>query len=209
MKRNRIKPTTEKREQASERTSKREKKPYENQNKSYVIFQCEFHVPNKHIEFIRGTPGLAFKEQQSLCFHLESYSSTLANGILWLEHVLTAKNEAYSMLRYNCVCIKLHIRRKKENRVNPRSSSIQCVVHSTYMQHWCKFINFIEANSYYVFKINSTHYIVLHHRLSSFFQWSHNSSPWIDVVLHIKKRKPDCWAHSFPRFFTHSEIHSI
>lgn len=112
---------------------------------------------NKHIEFIRETPGMESEEQQSFCFHLESCSSTLAATIRVSKQ---SKNEKHTQC-----CVRYII--VHETTHSKKATPLLSLVRRT-ATYWCKFINFIATNSHYVFKINSTHYVVLHHRLPFF-----------------------------------------
>lgn len=169
----------------------REKKACPMQTNETIV-SCNISMcrTNKHIEFIRETPGMELEEQQSFCFHLESCSSTLAVTTRVSEPE-QKQQEAYSMLRTIHNCLRNYTHSKK---ATPLHSLIRRT--ATY---WCKFINFIEANSHYVFKINSTHYVVLHHGLPFFLSHSMFGlslrSYWC-----ARKNGPDCWAHSFSWF---------
>lgn len=70
-----------------------------------------------------------------------------------VRNISIEKREAPSMFPHNWSnCIW-----KKNLPFYPYSEHVNIL----YTRYWCKFINYMEANSYYVFKINSSHYFVL------------------------------------------------
>lgn len=56
--------------------------------------------------------------------------------------------------------------------------------------HWCKFIHYMEANSYYVFKINSTHYFV---SLGFFLMDKLCHYPCVSMGYMREWKKPSAW----------------